>query len=85
MHVAVDGGIGQSFACVATVHGCVQKCAAPIWNGRHIELMHSQSVVHTAPKGLPFGWKNFYKEDHPTMTPEQTMAQQPTPVMISYQ
>ena len=43
------------------------------------------SVVHTAPKGLPFGWKNFYKEDHPTMTPEQTMAQQPTPVMISYQ
>ena len=37
------------------------------------------SVVHTAPKGLLFGWKNFYKEDHPTMTPEQTMAQQPTP------
>ncbi len=43
------------------------------------------AVVHAAPKGLPFGWKNFYKEDHPTMTPEQTMAQKPTPVMISYQ
>ena len=43
------------------------------------------TVVHTAPKGVPFGWKNFYKEDHPTMTPEQTMAQHPTPVMISYQ
>jgi hypothetical protein len=43
------------------------------------------AVVHAAPKGVPFGWKNFYVEDHPTMTPAQTMAQRPTPVMISYQ
>jgi hypothetical protein len=43
------------------------------------------AVVRTAPKGMPFGWKNFYKEDHPTMTPQQTMAQKPQPVMISYQ
>jgi hypothetical protein len=43
------------------------------------------AVVRTAPKGLPFGWKNFYKEDHPTMTPQQTMVQKPQPVMISYQ
>jgi hypothetical protein len=43
------------------------------------------AVTRTAPKGFVFGWKNFYKEDHPTMTPAQTMAQQPTPVMISYQ
>jgi hypothetical protein len=43
------------------------------------------AVVHAAPKGVPFGWKNFYVEDHPTMTPQQTMAQKPTPVMISYQ
>ena len=49
------------------------------------KIMTWTSVVHTAPKGVPFGWKNFYKEDHPTMTPEQTMAQHPTPVMISYQ
>jgi hypothetical protein len=41
--------------------------------------------VQTAPKGLPFGWKNFYKEDHPVLTPAQTMAQTPTPLMISYQ
>jgi hypothetical protein len=53
--------------------GTAQKVAT--WN----------AVVHTAPKGVHFGWKNFYKEDHPTMTPQQTMAQQPTPVMISYQ
>jgi hypothetical protein len=44
-----------------------------------------RSVVQTAPKGLPFGWKNFYKEDHPVLTPAQTMAQAPTPLMISYQ
>ena len=43
------------------------------------------AVVRTAPKGLPLGWKNFYKEDHPTMTPQQTMVQKPQPVMISYQ
>ncbi len=43
------------------------------------------AVVHAAPKGIPFGWKNFYVEDHPTMTPEQTMAQKPAPVMVSYQ
>ena len=24
------------------------------------------AVMHAAPKGVPFGWKNFYKEDHPT-------------------
>jgi hypothetical protein len=43
------------------------------------------AVVNAAPKGVPFGWKNFYVEDHPMMTPQQTMAQKPTPVMISYQ
>jgi hypothetical protein len=43
------------------------------------------AVVHAAPKGVPFGWKNFYVEDHPTMTPQQTIAQKPAPVMISYQ
>jgi hypothetical protein len=43
------------------------------------------AVVRTAPKGVPFGWKNFYVEDHPTLTPQQTMAQKPTPMMISYQ
>jgi hypothetical protein len=31
------------------------------------------------------GWKNFYDEDHPMVTPRQTMTYQPTPVMISYQ
>jgi hypothetical protein len=44
-----------------------------------------RSVVAAAPKGVPFGWKNFYREDHPMLTPEQTMAHQPQPMMISYQ
>ncbi len=42
-------------------------------------------VVQAAPKGVWFGFKNFYDEDHPTLTPRQTLAHKPTPVMISYQ
>lgn len=44
------------------------------------------NVKGAAPvKGLPFGWKNFYDEDHPMLTPKQTMRKKPTPSMISYQ
>jgi hypothetical protein len=32
-----------------------------------------------------WGWKNFYDEDTPTATPEQTLAVDPQPVYISYQ
>lgn len=38
-----------------------------------------------APEGLWWGWKNFYDEDTPTMTPQQTMAVQPAPWFVSYQ
>ncbi len=44
-----------------------------------------QAVVGAAPAGVPFGWKNFYDEDIPMMSPQQTMAKKPTPLMISYQ
>ncbi len=44
-----------------------------------------QAVVDNAPEGVPFGWKNFYDEDSPMLTPEQTMTREPTPFMISYQ
>lgn len=37
------------------------------------------------PKGTPLGWKNFYDEDVPTFTPEQTMRKRPRPLMVSYQ
>ena len=39
-----------------------------------------------APAAVPWGWKNFYDEDAPMLTPEQTIAQVvPTPSLISYQ
>ncbi|MGB5952182.1 MAG: hypothetical protein WBG57_06645 [Ornithinimicrobium sp.] len=44
-----------------------------------------QAVVDNAPEGVTFGWKNFYDEDVPMLTPEQTMTREPTPFMISYQ
>lgn len=37
------------------------------------------------PVGTPLGWKNFYDEDVPTFTPEQTMRKRPRPLMVSYQ
>lgn len=38
------------------------------------------------PEGMWLGWKNFYDEDAPMLTPEQTIAQvEPTPWFISYQ
>jgi len=43
------------------------------------------AVVGAAPEGVPFGWKNFYDEDKPMLSPAQTMSKRPTPVMISYQ
>ncbi|MEX5718472.1 hypothetical protein [Geodermatophilus maliterrae] len=44
-------------------------------------------VLHQdAPAPLSWGWKNFYDEDSPTLTPDQTIAGvQPTPQLITYQ
>jgi hypothetical protein len=43
-------------------------------------------VKDNLPPGIHWlGWKDFYVKDHPMITPEATMAKQPTPVMISYQ
>ena len=44
-----------------------------------------QAVTRAAPAGVFFGWKNFYTKDHPTMSPEQTVATDPHLSMISYQ
>jgi hypothetical protein len=43
------------------------------------------AVTGAAPPGVFFGWKNFFVKDHPMLTPQQTMAHVPQPVMISYQ
>lgn len=46
------------------------------WNALHAD----------APPGVWWGWKNFYDEDQPTFTPEQTMTIGPQPpVFASYQ
>ncbi|SDC96993.1 hypothetical protein SAMN05660690_3144 [Geodermatophilus telluris] len=37
-------------------------------------------------EGLAWGWKNFYDEDQPMLTPEETIAQvSPRPQLVSYQ
>lgn len=51
----------------------------------HLKDETWRSVVGAAPEGVPFGWKNFYDEDVPMLTPQETMAKEPTPLMISYQ
>lgn len=39
-----------------------------------------------APQGITWGWKNFYDEDLPMLTPEQTMSSvSPAPDLITYQ
>jgi len=43
------------------------------------------AVTAAAPPGVFFGWKNFLVKDHPMLTPQETMAHVPQPVMISYQ
>jgi hypothetical protein len=44
-----------------------------------------RAVTAAAPRHVFFGWKNFYTKDHPMLSPRQTMARTPEPVMISYQ
>jgi hypothetical protein len=43
------------------------------------------AIVAAAPRGVFFGWKNFFVKDHPMMDPQATMDRHPQPVMISYQ
>lgn len=37
------------------------------------------------PPDVWWGWKNFYDEDRPTFTPDETVAMDPSPRFISYQ
>ena len=37
------------------------------------------------PEGIFMAWKNFYDEDTPTFTPEQTYEVEPRPWFVSYQ
>lgn len=45
-----------------------------------------EALHEDAPAGVHWGWKNFYDEDTPMLSPEQTMDKvQPTPSLITYQ
>lgn len=44
-----------------------------------------RSLQANAPDMTYWGWKNFYDEDSPMLTPEQTMQVRPVPDFISYQ
>jgi hypothetical protein len=52
-----------------------------------LELKRGSYAIVTSdlPTGALPGWKNFYDEDDPTPTPEQTMAANPTPMFVSFQ
>nr|WP_228512204.1 hypothetical protein [Clavibacter sp. VKM Ac-2872] len=46
------------------------------WRALHVD----------APAGMAWGWKNFIDEDHPMLTPEQTMTEvSPVPDLVTYQ
>ncbi|SET38803.1 hypothetical protein [Geodermatophilus poikilotrophus] len=44
-----------------------------------------RTLRQTEPDEVAWGWKNFYDEDVPMLTPEQTVAVEPRPDLISYQ
>jgi hypothetical protein len=50
-----------------------------------IKLQTWQAVVANAPKGVSFGWKDFYTKDTPMLGPVRTIRHRPAPVLISYQ
>jgi hypothetical protein len=43
------------------------------------------TLLQAAPANTAFGWKNFYREDQPTLDPAGTMAITPQPYYVSYQ
>ncbi|SDQ22557.1 hypothetical protein [Quadrisphaera sp. DSM 44207] len=44
-----------------------------------------RTMTAEPPPGMRFGWKNFYDEDTPTFTPEETLQVEPAPWFVSYQ
>ncbi len=43
------------------------------------------AVVANAPRGVFFGWKDFYVKDTPMIGPRATIDHKPAPLLISYQ
>lgn len=50
-----------------------------------VKMMTWRAVIAHAPKGVFFGWKDFYAKDTPMLSPVRTLRHYPEPVLISYQ
>lgn len=44
-----------------------------------------RTLHQDAPEGVAWGWKNFFDEDLPMLSPEETYAVEPVPEFVSYQ
>jgi hypothetical protein len=44
-----------------------------------------KAITASPPPNVHFGWKNFYKQDKPPLTPQATMQLKPEPWYVSYQ
>ena len=55
------------------------------FGSRELKLDSWRSLRSDGAEEFWWGWKNFYDEDTPTMTPAQTLEVEPPPVFISYQ
>ena len=53
--------------------------------GSQPEKQATWKRLRTGAPDVAWGWKNFYDEDAPMLTPEQTMMVEPVPDLITYQ
>ena len=44
-----------------------------------------RALQRDLPEGIVMAWKNFYDEDTPMFTPEETYEVEPRPWFVSYQ
>src|SRR5699024_12475743 len=55
-------------------------------HGTRGEKMETWDLLRRGlPTDIRMAWKNFYDEDTPTFTPEETMEVSPRPWFVSYQ
>jgi len=52
---------------------------------QHVKQDTWRAITADAPANVRFGWKNFYDEDSPLLSPQETMAVNPKPWYVSYQ
>lgn len=52
---------------------------------RDLKLGTWEALKKDLPEGMRMAWKNFYDEDTPTWTPEETFDNDPKPWFVSYQ